>query len=66
MSEKIDQSAPVTDQEIEDVLSRDEAGVGALVDAYLPAELVYLEASASLSGDSGSLIITASATPLNR
>ena len=61
-TEKI--TTPVTDQDIVDIVARDEAGVGALVDAYLPAEEIYLQAAASAAGEP--IITTASSTPLIR
>lgn len=64
MSERAEHIVPVTDQDIDEIAERDEAGVGALVDAYLPAEEIYLQAAASAAGDL--TITTASATPLTR
>lgn len=55
------------DDALQVILDRDEAGVSALIDTYLPAEEIYLAAAAHASGDPSIVpITTASATPLNR
>ncbi|HEY8951603.1 MAG TPA: hypothetical protein VIP78_03465 [Candidatus Dormibacteraeota bacterium] len=54
----------VNDQDVEKIVQRDEAGVGALLDTYLPAEELYLEAAAHSSGDILILTTASTTTPL--
>ena len=64
MKERKRRQQVVTDSDIDEIASRDEAGVGAMVDTYLPAELIYLEAAATMVLDpSDAPIRTASVTP---
>jgi hypothetical protein len=53
-----------TDQDVEKIVERDEAGVGALLDTYLPAEELYLAAAAYSSGDPLILTTASTTTPL--